>query len=169
MPPTRARPVSAAGAQRRVGSSSVGCSLELSRNPRPLPLQCSAPGSWVGLTESTGFTGTSHSSLTGQEMVADLMSVAQGPHTETGSRRGGPRRVPGQGSVSIARRRPGAPSRLPVFLHRRLQANQSRSLQPLLPGLQLLPVLLHVVQFWHKLLLGNFRAGLQATQERQKG
>lgn len=37
MPPTRACPVNAAGAQGRVGRSSGGCCLELIRNPRPLP------------------------------------------------------------------------------------------------------------------------------------
>lgn len=124
-------------------------------------------GSCVGLTEGTGFVRTSHSSLTRQEMVADLMSEAQGPHTGLDLGRGEPRRIPGQGSSSLARTGPGAPSPPPISLHRQFQANQCSSLQLLLPDLLLLPISFHAVQFLH-ILFRNFRAGSQATQERQK-
>lgn len=145
----------------------------MSSNPRLPPTTALCPkGAGAGVTENTGFVRTSHSSLTGQEMVprssADLMSAVQGLHAGMGSKRGEPSRIPGQGSTQTARRSPGVSPPPPVSLHRQVHVNQSSSPQPLLPAVLFLPISFPTVPFLHKLLFRNFRAGPQGTQERQR-
>ena len=70
----------------------------------------SAPRELGWAVDRAGCVRTSHSSLTGQQMVpgnsADLVAAPQGPHPGMGSKRGEQRWMAGQGSGSTAWQEP---------------------------------------------------------------